>query len=117
MDSTVAQTADGSLKLARARDGSLRISLDPLDTVDGRRLLEQIEAGVPVYPRVIWDPDRSDWTLDGDTAVVTSAAFSLILLRSVQPDRAEGLDPLTPDREGRAVSLTPARRALLAGTG
>ena len=112
LDTTVGRTADGSLRLRRARDGSLVIDLDPLDTVDGRRLRELIDADVPVFSRPVWDPDLSTWTLVGDTAVVTAAVFGLILVRPVQPDRAAGLDPLLPAREGREAASppTPARR-------
>ena len=105
LDTTVARTADGSLRLRRARDGSLVIDLDPLDTMDGRRLRELIDAGVPVHARPVWDPDLSTWTLVGNTAVVTAAVFGLLLVRPVQPDRAGGLDPLEPvaRSEGRRV--------------
>ena len=96
LDTTVGRTADGSLRLRTARDGSLVIDLDPLDTTDGRRLRELIDAGVPVHARPVWDPDLSTWTLRGDTAVVTAAVFALLLVRPVQPDRAVGLDPLEP---------------------
>ena len=96
LDTTVGRTADGSLRLRRGRDGSLVIDLDPLDTTDGRRLRELVAAEVPVHARPVWDPDLSTWRLVGDTAVVTAAVFALLLVRPVQPDRSDGLDPLEP---------------------
>ena len=108
LDTTVGRTADGSLRLRTARDGSLVIDLDPLDTSDGRRLRELIDAGVPVHARPVWDPDLSTWTLQGDTAVVTAAVFALLLVRPVQPDRADGLDPLAP-------TTRPENRSSLVG--
>ena len=112
LDTTIARTADDSLRLSRARDGSLAVKIDPLDTADGRKLRELVDAGVPVHARPLWDPDASTWTLEGDTALVTAARFSLLLVRPVAPDRAQGLEPLArtaEDRNGRG--LAPLERS------
>lgn len=111
LNQTVGMTLDGSLRLSRARDGSLRVGLDPLDTTHGRDLRDLVRVGVPVYARPVWDPDESDWTLEGDVAHVTRAVFRLVLVKPVQADRARGLDPLEPVQEGTGGRRSARKRS------
>ena len=109
----VATTGTGSLRLSRAAGGGLVIALDPLDTEAGRQARELIEAGVDVYGRPVIEFEDAVYRLDGDTAIVSVAAFSYVLVKPT--DRTDGLQRLTRGREGRDTGLTLARRALLAG--
>lgn len=109
------QTSDGSLRLSQGRGGALRVDLDPLDTRYGRELRELVAAGVPVHARPVWNPETSKWRLDGDTAVVSRADFTLLLVKPVAADKAAGLHPLAPIPEQRAGLPWDRRRLILAG--
>ena len=99
-ESVIADTATGSLTLTVGQGGALGVALSPLDTPAGRNIEELIEAGVQVYARPLWDPDRSEWELDGDLARVTRAWFAYLLVRPVPAVDAVGLEALSR-RENR----------------
>ena len=108
----VGDTATGSLRLRRPTGGGLAITIAPLDTEAGRRTAELVEAGVGVHARPVIDFDASTYTVDGDTATVSVAAFDFVLIKPTP--NARGLDALVPARrrEGRGLSM---RRRLLLG--
>ena len=104
-ESVVSSTANDSLKLSAARDGSLRVDLRPLDTEAGRRTAELVRARVPVYARPVWDARRSDWTLrDDGVAEVSRAWFAYLLVRPVPEADARGLEPMEAAERRAAVA-------------
>ncbi|MDE2974566.1 MAG: hypothetical protein OXU64_07595 [Gemmatimonadota bacterium] len=116
-ESVIASTATGSLTLERTRAG-IGVSLDPLDTEAGRRTRELLAAGVGVYARPLWDPDRSDWSpAEGRetesraaAAIVTRAWFKYLLVRPVPEADANGLEPLRGGGRTRRRAVAPRRR-------
>ena len=104
----IATTGNG-LVLTNTRQG-LGISIDPLDTEAGRRFRELADAGIAVYARPILDRDGSTFEFQGDTAVVSRAAFDFVLVKPTATN--QGLDPLTPT-EGRSAVIPWERRRLL----
>ena len=98
-DSVVSSTASGTLKLT-PKDNGLVIDMELLDTEPARNLRSLVESGERVFARPLWDAKRSTWTTTGDTAVVSAAVFSTILVRPV-PGFNAGLDPVELENEER----------------
>ena len=98
-DSVISSTTSGTLTLENTSAG-LAISMELLDVEPARNLRSLVESGEAIYARPLWDPKRSDWTATGETALVTSAWFTTILVRPV-PGFNSGLDPVELVNEER----------------
>ena len=105
----VADTATGSLRLRRPTGGGLAVGVTALDTEAGRCFAELVDAGVAVHARPVIDFDAATYTVDGDTATVSAAAFDFILVKPTP--NARGLDPLEPvarpENRGGLVRVEP----------
>lgn len=113
----VGDVATGSLTVEVARNGSLAIGLDPLDTPAGRDVRELVGAGVEVHARPVIQFPESTFEVDGNRAIVTEAAFSYILTKPT--DRAQGVpalgrvnEPESRRGKGRIERLRPSEAIL-----
>lgn len=74
----------GTLGSSLDRAGGLQVAVSGLqDTEAGRRVAEQVAAGIDVYARPILDFEASEFETEDGVAVVSRAEFSRILIRPV----------------------------------